>query len=290
MEIAYHIGANCTDGERLLKSLLRNVDRLAENGVAVPGPGRYRKVLREAIEAQVQGDGAPGAREVILDAALDGREAGRVVLSNSAFLGLPSRVFEGAIPFGNAEVKLRALRAIFPDDRIELHLGLRNPATFIPAVLAVAKARSLSAFLDGLDPRAMRWSEVVGRLRNAAPDMAFTVWCNEDTPLLWGDILGRLAGAPQADLLGRYDLLATIMSADGTERFERYMDLHPGQTPEQERRVIGAFLDKYALPEETWEEVDLPGWDEALVEEMTRAYEADVARLAGMDGVALIQP
>ena len=38
MEIAYHIGANCTDGERLLKSLLRNVDRLAGRGVAVPGP------------------------------------------------------------------------------------------------------------------------------------------------------------------------------------------------------------------------------------------------------------
>jgi len=291
MEIAYHIGANCTDGDRLLKSVLRNADALAAQGVAVPGPGRYRQVLREAIMARARGEGAEGSREVLLDAILDAREARRVVLSNSTFLALPAKIFDGGQIFGNAASKVAALRAIFPEDRVELHIALRNPATWIPAVWGQAKGRPLDAFLGGADPRAIAWSDLIGRLRASAPDMPLTVWCNEDTPLIWGELLGRLGGVDGAAMAeGRWDLLSSIMSAEGLERFEKYMAQHPGQTSVQERRVIGAFLDKYALPEETWEEVDLPGWDEAMVEDLTRAYEADMGRIAAMDGVAFVQP
>jgi hypothetical protein len=291
MEIAYHIGANCTDHERLLKSLLRNVNLLGERGVAVPGPGRYRPILREALTAQMQGSGAPDVREVLLDAILDERQARRLVLSNSAFLGLPPRVFDDGLFFGNARNKVAALRAIFAQDRIELHLALRNPATFIPAVWAQSRTRSVRAYMGDIEPQDVFWSDVIAAIREADPEAELTVWCNEDTPLIWGELLRRLAGLPgDAPLVGRYDLLGTIMAAEGLERFEKYMALHPGQTPEQERRVISAFLDKYAIPEETWEEVDLPGWDEALVEELTQAYEEDVERIGRLDGVTLIRP
>lgn len=289
MDIALHIGANCTDGERLLRSLLRNVDALAGRGVAVPGPGRYRKVLREAVMAVMGGQGAEGARDVLLDAILDGRDVGRVVLSSSTFLALPARLFDGGF-LGRAGARAAALRRLFPGDRVELFLGLRNPATFVPAVWGQAMTSDLPGWLGGVDPRAIRWSEVVAGLREAAPEMPLTVWLNEDTPLIWGELLARLAGAPPDGALeGRHDLLAAIMSPDGFERFSTYMANHSGQTPMQERRVIGAFLDKFALPEAIEEEVDLPGWDHALVDDLTRAYEEDCARIAAMD-VAFVQP
>ncbi|MGL6208244.1 MAG: hypothetical protein ACRC14_00235, partial [Paracoccaceae bacterium] len=49
MRIIYHLGAICTDEERLLRCLLRNRGPLAEQGIVVPGPNRYRQLLRETV-------------------------------------------------------------------------------------------------------------------------------------------------------------------------------------------------------------------------------------------------
>lgn len=291
MEIALHIGANCTEGERLLKSLLRNANRLARAGVAVPGPTRYRPVLREAVLAQVRGQGTPDSREVLLDAILDGREARRVVLSNNAFMALPAMVLDGRAFFGTAPAKVQALCDIFADDRVELFLTVRNFATWLPAIHAQVPNRNWAAFSAGIDPRALRWSELVERLRRAVPDTPITVWCNEDSALVWSELMALMAGLPDEEALeGRYDMMGAIMAQDGMERFEKYMALHPGQGASQERRVIGAFLDKYAIAERVEEEVDLPGWDEALVEDLTRAYEADVEAIGRIEGVTLVAP
>lgn len=291
MEIALHIGANCTEGERLLKSLLRNANRLARGGIAVPGPTRYRSVLREAVLAEVRGQGTPSAREVLLDAILDGREARRVVLSNNAFMALPAMVLDGRAFFGTAPVKVQALGDIFAEDRVELFLTVRNFATWLPAVHAQVPNRGWTSFSAGIDPAALRWSELVERLRRAVPDTPITVWCNEDSALVWGELMGRMAGVPVEDPLdGRYDMMAAITAQDGMDRFEKYMALHPGLGAAQERRVIGAFLDKYAIAERVEEEVDLPGWDEALVEDLTRAYEADVEAIGRLGDVTLVAP
>lgn len=291
MEIALHIGANCTEGERLLKSLLRNANRLARGGVAVPGPTRYRPLLREAVLAEVRGQGAPGAREVLLDAILDGREARRVILSNNAFMALPAMVLDGRTFFGTAPAKIQAMSDIFAEDSVELFLAIRNFATWLPAVHAQVPHRNWSAFSAGIDPGALRWSELVERLRRAVPDTPITVWCNEDSALVWSELMARMAGLPiEEPLDGRYDMMAAIAAQDGMDRFEKYVALHPGQGAAQERRVIGAFLDKYAIAERVEEEVDLPGWDEALVDDLTRAYEADVEAIGRLEDVTLVAP
>ena len=47
MRIVYHLGAHCTDEDRLVRCLLKNRATLAEQGIVVPAPTRYRKLLRE---------------------------------------------------------------------------------------------------------------------------------------------------------------------------------------------------------------------------------------------------
>jgi hypothetical protein len=291
LQIVYHIGANCTDGDRLLRSMMRNVDGLRSHGVIVPGPGRYRKLLRETILSLDDAVPTPDARDVLLDAIIDEQDATRLVLSNSTFLCQPSRIFERGLFYGIARSKVSALRSLFPDDKIEIFLALRNPATFVPAVWDQVKGMDFRSFLGGTDPRAIRWSDLVTRIRTTVPDVPLTVWCNEDTTLIWGDLLRLLAGVgPEHAMEGTHDLLATVMSPEGLQRFLNYMETHPGQNEAQVRRVIGAFLDKYAIPEAIEEEVDLPGWDAAMVDEMTRDYEADVARIAAMPGIRFVAP
>ena len=58
----------------------------------------------------------------------------------------------------------------------------------------------------------------------------------------------------------------------------------------QKRRVIIAFLDKYALEEEIEEELDMPGWTEDVVDEMSKTYDEDVATIAAMPGVRVLMP
>lgn len=291
MQIVFHIGANATDGERLLKSLLRNVDTFSQQGVAVPGPGKYRKLLRETIQSL---DGAapdPGTRDALVDAMLDGGDATRVVLSHNAFLAVPNQIFDGAAFYGNAEFKVAAMARIFDQDELEFHIGIRNIATFIPAVFEQAVIPGMKRYLSGLDPMTVRWSDLITRIQTAAPKARITCWCNEDTPLIWAQLIRELSGVdPLTRITGGFDLLAAIMSREGMNHFLAYLKKHPPQTEVQKRRIIAAFLDKYALPEEVEEELDAPGWTEALVQGLTEQYEEDVDRIARMQGVTFVSP
>lgn len=291
MQIVFHIGANCTDGDRLVRSLVKNSDTLALQGVSIPPHARYRKLLRETIQILAGSTPAPDTRDILVDEIIGDAKAERLVMSNSTFICLPPRVFEGGQFYGLLEMKLRALKLLFPKDDIELFLALRNPATFVPAVFEQARTKNFGAFLEGVDPTSLRWSEVVTRIRAIAPTAKLTVWCNEDTPLIWGDILKRMIGdsAPERPK-GEFDLLATIMSPEGMSRFQAYVASRPPKTTLQMRRVIAAFLDKYALHDEVEQEVDLPGWDAHLLDRLTHSYEADVKSIAGMNGVTFLEP
>ena len=68
MQIAFHIGANCTDEDRILKSLLKNVGSLSDVGIKVPGPGKYRRIIRETIQNLNGMPPAANTRGILLDA------------------------------------------------------------------------------------------------------------------------------------------------------------------------------------------------------------------------------
>ena len=80
------------------------------------------------------------------------------------------------------------------------------------------------------------------------------------------------------------------MSSEGMNRFLNYMQQHPPQTEAQKRRIIGAFLDKYAIEDEIEEEVDLPGMTPELVADLSAIYEQDVHAISQMDAVHFIYP
>ena len=291
MQIAFHIGANCTDEDRLLKSLLKNADVLSGLGIKVPGPGKYRKLIRETLHSLNGAPPAPNARQVLLDAILDEDEPERLVLSNANFICIPNRIFDEGRFYVQAEFKVRSLLELFPQDQITFYLGLRDPATFLPEAYAQSKAPDFASFIQGTPLGDIRWSDVIARIRQNAPAAEVVVWCNEDTPLIWADLIRRIAGIDRmTKITGGFDLLAHLMSADGLARFLAYLRDHPPRTETQKRRIIAAFLDKYTRPEDIETEVDLPGFDAATVQELSLRYDEDVALIARMPGVTLVTP
>ena len=291
MQIVYHIGANCTDQDRLLKSILKNAEALAQQGIKVPGPGKYRRLIRETIQALDGQDPQPDTREILIDAILDDEQCNRVVMSHAQFMCVHRRVFEGGIFYALAEDKLLGLADLFPDDEIEIFMGIRDPATFVPAVFGDSPATDFERFMHGLTPQDLRWSDLVARIRKILPNAALTVWCNEDTPLIWAQLIREMAGIdPLTKITGGFDLLSSIMSAEGMKQFVTYLRANPPQTEAQKRRIIAAFLERFALEDEVEETVDLPGWTDETVPQLTAAYDEDVYLIERMEGVNFIAP
>jgi len=91
-------------------------------------------------------------------------------------------------------------------------------------------------------------------------------------------------------LAGEFALLPEIMTKAGHERFNAYMEARPGLTEAQKRRVVTAFLDKFADEAAIEEELDVPEWDPGMIETLSALYDEDVAEITRMDGVRMILP
>lgn len=291
MRIVYHLGVHCTDDERLLRALLRNRGLLAAEGIVVPGPTRYRTLLRDTAK---QLRGQPASRDsqaLILDQIMDQNRADRLVLSWDNFLGFAQTAVQRDAFYPAGPERMAAFTSIFPEIEHEFHLAIRNPATFLPAIAAKQQSVPADAFLAAVDPGRLRWSDLVAGLRRACPDVPVTVWCDEDTPLLWPEVVAAVSGhGPATALDGADDLLVQIMRPEGLARMRAYLAEHPPADAVQRRRVVSAFLDKFALPEAIEQELDLPGLTEADIARLTEDYDRDVARLMRMDGVNVLMP
>jgi len=291
MQIAFHIGANCTDEDRLLKSALKNADALLGKGISVPGPGKYRRLLREAIDSLADGAPADDARDVLLDAIVEDDDITRLVLSNDNFITIPKRIFDHGVFYHQAEKKVHGLLKLFPQDAVSLFIGLRNPASFLQETAARAEVGSLAQYLGMLTPLEVKWSDVVRRIKLAAPDTPLFVWCNEDTPIIWEELIRLFAGVP-ADLpiTGQFDVLSSVIKPDGLQELTANIERVAPEDIEARQHMIADTLEAHALTDLIEDSIEMPELDAALVAAMTDAYEADLDVIAAMEGVDLILP
>ncbi|PJF08103.1 hypothetical protein [Pseudorhodobacter sp. MZDSW-24AT] len=288
MRIVYHLGAHCTDDERLLRCLLKNRQVLGAQGIVVPGPARYRSLLRDTA-ITLKGQAANrDTQALVLEQIMEEDGAERLVLSWDNFLSFPQWVLKDRLYPAAAE-RVRAFTQIFPEIDAEFHLAIRNPASFLPDLFAKQRDKSFEQFMDGIDPQDLHWSEVVEDVLKNNPGVPLTVWCDEDTPLIWPEVLRVVSGHAEGTVLeDSDDLLHHIMSPEGVARMNAYLETHPVQTIAQRRRIVSAFLDKFALPDRVEMELDVPGWTEKMVTTLTANYHADVARIRAMPGVTFL--
>ncbi|WP_417718849.1 hypothetical protein [Salipiger sp.] len=293
MQVILHIGVHCTDEDRLLKGLLRNSDDFRKDGVAIPGPGRYRALLLDMLHSLGEGEPSAEAREILLDAILDDdpENVDRLVLCHETLLSVPKQALGGGKLYRRTERRLAAMQKLFRGDEFEVFIGLRDFATWLPAIYEATPAASFDEFLSGVDPLHLRWSDLIRRIRADCPEMPLTVWCNEDTPLIWGQVIREMAGIEMnRKIIGAFDLFSEIIEPEGMKRFRAFLKENPGINEIQKRRVMAAFLEKYARDEAIEEELDLPGWDDVYVEMLTELYEEDIFEIGRIPGVTVIAP
>ncbi|MEL7012116.1 MAG: hypothetical protein AAFO72_02430 [Pseudomonadota bacterium] len=290
MKIILHAGAHVTDEDRLVTCLLKNAEHLEAIGTVVPEPDSYRNLLRDTIAAATDGHATPDLGQNLRRALLPSGQADRFVLSNDSFFGTHKMAVKRMF-YPASCARLEALRQLLPEDDIELFFAVRNPASFMPALLEITNFNSIADLFRGHDPLSFRWSELFERIRTQIPDIPITVWCNEDTPLIWAELIREMGGLdPTQEIEGEYDLLEEIMTEGGMKRFLSYVDSHPGMTEVQKRRVIAAFMDKFVDDDAMEEEYELADWTSDIIDQMTELYEEDVFNIPRVPGVTLITP
>ena len=291
MQLVLHAGAHFTEEERLLRCLLRNADALKGRGVAVPGPGRYRRLLKKTLAALQDAPPAPDARDILFDMILDDDSADRIILSHMFLFGAPHASVRNGKIYEAAPNRMAKLSSLFSHDEVELVLCMRDPAIYLPSCFEIAPQADMQGFLRGFDPFQIKWSDTLLAIREAAPAVNITAFCFEDLPLIWAEVIRDIAGLDHAeDIIGEYDLLEQIMSNEGMERFHAYIAARPTLTEIQKRRVIAAFLDKFAIDDAIEEELNAPGWSEDDIEELSVLYEEDMHVVARIPGVTFIGP
>jgi hypothetical protein len=291
MEIAFHLGVHCTDDDALLKCLLRNRDVLLAEGISVPGPSRYRPMIRETLQMLRGQPASAEAQEVLLDAIIEEDDADRLILSNDQFLGVYGRVLANNQLYPQAGERMRAMRGLFPDHDVEIHMGLRDLATFLPACFEASQIDDFGQFMGKCDLRQISWLNMVQRIRAAVPDCPVTIWANEDTPMIWPHVCQEVSGhSSEIRLEGTDEILRGIMQPAGFKRLQSYLAANPPVDEEARQRVVAAFLDKYVDDAATEQEIELPGWSDRVISFLSSAYETDLEDCVDLPGVTVITP
>lgn len=291
MRLVIHTGAHFTEETRLARCLLRNRADFAARGVEVPAPATYRRLFRDVMDALDGAQPTAQARDVLLEAMDLDAAPERLILSSPHLFGAARASVEEGELYPQATARIAALARLFPGDQIEMFMAMRNPASFLPAAFGRSPKTEIDRFLGHVHPADISWSRFFKRLRTDLPDIRITTWCSEDSPLIWAQIIRDMAALDDNEkIIGGFDLLGSIMSRTGMKRFRAYLAQHPHMKEPQKRKVIAAFLSRYAMDEQIEEELDLPGWTAALVDEITEAYDDDVMLIQHMQSLRMICP
>jgi hypothetical protein len=289
MEIVYHLGVHLTDEERVPRTLLKNRAVLARERIVVPWPRQYRYIFRDLMNRLGGKKANREMQDLILDGLTTMDDPKRVVFCNENFFCLRPQALGPDKFYPMAGERARRLRYIFPDNEVSFFLAVRNPATFVPALYEAVQPSEYESFIGATDPARLAWSEMIARIREAVPDCRITVWCNEDLPVLWPEVLRAVTEhGPDTRLSNLGEFWGQLMAPEGLKRMQSYFADHPPASDERRRRAVAAFLEKFGRPDKIEMEIDLPGWTEEVVEAMTLAYEADLAAIARIPGVTLL--
>lgn len=291
MQIVFHCGVHGTDHDGLLKTLLQNRDWLLKNGIETVPRSRHRGIFENALGALKGGPATREMEEMMLDAILDSDNTRRVICSQPGFLGLPYRAISPDGLFAHAGARVAALANLFPNAETEFFIALKNPAALIPYCVGRIEHRSYDEVMNGVSPASLRWGPAIRRIVQALEGRRLVLWCHEDTPLIWPEVVRTIAQMPgEVPLKAGLQMLGEILHPDGIRHIRDELAKHDHITITLRREVFEQALARYARAELLETEVTLPGWSQDLIDRMTDEYDHDLTEIVAMPGVEFIAP
>lgn len=291
MKMAFYLGGYGTEPDRTIRALMQNRDWMLEHGIEPVPPARQRGLFAEALATLDGATASPQMETVLTEAILDGSVPDRVICAQPSILGTVAQCLGRDGFFMNAGRRMAAAAGLFPSSEAEFYLALRNPATLVPWMLSQLPADEAASLMDRRDPATMRWAPAMRQAVSALAGRPLVIWCHEDTPLIWPEVIRRIATMPaDIPLRGGLGLLSDLLTAQGMTQLQAELAAESRLTVAHRREIFTRALTTHARPEAIETTINLPGWDQALVDRMTHDYAQDVAEIAALPGVEFLTP
>ncbi len=229
--LVFLLGAHKTASSHLQASLLGAQAALRARGTAAIDPKTMRADLTPLTHLPRQ-----GVSDVIGIAAADAflrlhaGDARRVLLMDENILGSTDRkmLMRKKKLYPWAHLRLPRFLALFPGHDIALGLAIRNPSTFLPSCwsesLHHGALQPFDAFVKGIEPERLRWSNLLERLHEAAPSARFVVWRYEDYSALGPRLPAALAGTETGEIHPVERIMRPGLSAEAAQWLFRQPD------------------------------------------------------------------
>ena len=297
MDIHIHLGTHFSGTADLIGSFDACATQLSAAGRYAPPERNLRRTVRGALQSL---DGMPPIaeeQEKLLKALLPSGDTGGVtqlLLAEESWVGRTPDAFGADMLYGEIAENAGHVVELFAHNSPKISLSLRNPAVFLHHVYHASNMKQyVGPFLERVAPEEISWLPTIEALRKAAPDAPLTLWCYEDSPLIWPRLMRHLTGLDLCTAAAddkAFGPLTEALEPEGFARFRTYLEKHPPQSDLQFEKIVLAFLDKYAHEAFFDETVDLPGWGSAEIEEVTAGYAEDIDALAEQDGITVLLP
>jgi len=196
-----HIGAHKTASTHLQKTLSLNRDILAQQGCVYFGPDRLRRDLKipglhrrpNAIRHRIK---------PLLDAIQAEQAMGRrLLLSDENIMGggpKPPALAQGEVLYPKLQNQMTVLLDALELRDVTVCLALRNPLDLLVSAWGHQFRRGnlegFEQFCEDVAPLALRWSDVVLRLRSCSGVKRVLIWRHEDYSSLLNPLVGALSG------------------------------------------------------------------------------------------------
>ncbi|WP_299363851.1 hypothetical protein [uncultured Paracoccus sp.] len=291
MKAAFYLGVHGTEPERMIRALMENRGWMLPNGIEPVPPSRHRGLFEEALAALSGGPATPEMEGVMLDSILDSDHPQRIIISQPGLIGIPARCLAEPGFFSAAGPKMVAAANLFPSAEAEFFLALRNPATLIPFLLGKIDPSRADQLISGRNPEEMRWAPAVRQILQSIGRRRLVLWCHEDTPLIWPEVLRRVGTIPpDVPLRAGLSALADVLTPEGMTELRASLAAAPRLTIETRRDIFVRVLGQHARPDAVETTIALSGWTQERVDRMTATYDRDIAEIAALPGVEFIAP
>jgi hypothetical protein len=286
--IGLHLGAHKTASTHLQRTIAAHRVQIEAQGMTYLGPAELRgNGLRLGWVAAGGADAQSAARRVGKEIA----RRPRLLISEENILGTahePEMLLQGRFyPEGGLRLS-RVLDALGRDGPSEmLYLAVRDPADFLVSAygqrLLGGTIEPFGAYLQGCDPAALRWSELVGRLCAVAGVSGCTIWRYEDWPAV---APGVLAAMLPETLAATINVAPAVSNPGLSQRAQRWvLRRHArGEASAETARVA-----RRKFPKSATEPAFQPLGEDTRARSAA-AYSRDIAALARIPGVSLITP
>ena len=247
MTIKLYIGAHKTATTHIQSVLEHNHKNLEQHNIKLSTPNELRKSwlpnflnlchkknLRQ-IEALKQ----------------ELPNSGIWILSDENFAGTPYdfKIHKGMYP--NVGQRLKCLKELFPNTKIELYFSIRSYETFYRSTyLEVVRNRGYIPFEEYYNEERFKdnsWLDVIEMFTSVIPEENITLWRYEEIKILMPTILNNITGLNNAkELISNYPIEKTRESLS-KKTIKVLASLSSVMSQEESKKTIEILNNKYPL-------------------------------------------